>query len=242
MWKTLLGVTTLVFALCANPVFGAVVGSIPSPGVANCDDGNLATFDVLDFTTGCFNTPISVDDGNPDTIDEINIGTGIISHTDVNTSAVTTEPGIGLLAQQRRGTIPVLENQTAALNSAFNIDYDFDSSGLELYLDLNPTAPNLTFGLLFTSFDEGADFVLTSSDQTISVDMLASVGIDAEGVYRGHFLAIDTNVGNAAIFGVFDLTITEQLSTVPVPAAFPLLAAALGGLGFIRWRTRRSAA
>lgn len=239
MWKNVLGATTLVFALCANPAFGAVVGSIPSAGVAACDDGNLATVDVFDFAGSCDITFVPVDDGNPDTTDQVSAVTGIVTHTDVNTGAVTTEPGLDLLAQQRRDTIPVLGNQTSALNSALNIDYGFDSSGLQLFLDLNPTVPDFTFSVLVNSFEAGADFVLTSSDKTISAAMLATVGIDAEGVYRGHFLAIDTDVGNAAIFGNFDLTITAP---VPIPAAFPLLAAALGGLGLIRWRKRRSAA
>ncbi len=38
------------------------------------------------------------------------------------------------------------------------------------------------------------------------------------------------------------VTLSDGVSAVPVPAALPLLATALGGIGFLSWRRKRSAA
>ncbi len=53
----------------------------------------------------------------------------------------------------------------------------------------------------------------------------------------------NTNAGTD-FFGFDDLTVGDvaQVSAVPVPAALPLFAAALGGMGFAGWRRRRKEA
>jgi hypothetical protein len=94
----------------------------------------------------------------------------------------------------------------------------FEFSGVHDYLDIFYIA-------------EGSLPLLTSLDglPTSSNDIIAFLG--------GGFLkaAGEFHFGSAG--GVsFDLT----LATTPVPAALPLFASALGGLGFVGWRRKRA--
>ncbi len=75
------------------------------------------------------------------------------------------------------------------------------------------------------------------------ITQLLSLQFTAATTQLGALLVFDT-IGNINGFHgpVLSGISIDAVSTVPVPAALPLFASALAGLGFMKWRRKRSAA
>lgn len=75
------------------------------------------------------------------------------------------------------------------------------------------------------------DFLLTITGFTSGSPIATTFGYSQSGIFNA-FLAEDRHA----------YVVATPVATTPLPAALPLFAAALGGLGFVGWRRRKSAA
>lgn len=78
-----------------------------------------------------------------------------------------------------------------------------------------------------------------------SLTDLSTLGTDPSAIIAMLFGGTPTATGKYELFGFgevdFDIAFAPAVATTPLPATFPLFAAALGGLGFAGWRRRRIA-
>lgn len=165
---------------------------------------------------------VGIDDGNSGTqVDNFEIG-GAPSpapETDLLVVEFTTNDWIPISATIKPFTSPDKVNLWASVGSSdpttwtTGSDFSFDFLG---QVDLT-TITTLSF----------ADFGVTSAHQYIAftAPILNGSGNDADGDQ----FVVQSIVGN-------------DISAVPLPAAFPLMALVVGGFGVASWRKRRLAA
>ena len=104
-----------------------------------------------------------------------------------------------------------------------------------------PTGGELYF--YSTAFSGGLGFQDTATGTSLFDflgDQIYTNGEAAPHFSPGVFAFIFDNNGNRAY--VATLTVATVVAATPIPAALPLLASALGGLGFVGWRRRKTAA
>jgi hypothetical protein len=100
------------------------------------------------------------------------------------------------------------------------------SGGTEAALELVNAS---TQADLFISFAGPLSPVLPSSGGTIAFDLGNS----------GEEQCVNTNCSPAAFVGPLVTFTSGELTTTPLPAALPLFATGLGGLGLLGWRRKR---
>jgi hypothetical protein len=154
-------------------------------------------------------------------------------------------------------SVPILmigKGGLSATNSAEAfVELFVDSAGVANLQNINGV-PNTTFSLGLTPGFDPASFDIAyalslAPEQIITVDMYlqadvnAGPGPQASNAFLDPYFYIDPTFADAADYSLqVSRGIGNSPSAVPLPAALPLFAFAVGGLGiFGRWRRRRGA-
>jgi hypothetical protein len=143
-------------------------------------------------------------------------------------------------ADENAGTFVSLPTGTY-ITLGFLTGYVTDGPGNDLFL--NEPGDGHEVADVWVSSDFGATFTYLGQafgDQITEMD-LGTI------MYKGRVNAVKVEgLDNGGASPGFDLAYVEGLAgssvaTTPIPGALPLFASALGGLGFVGWRRKRSA-
>lgn len=158
------------------------------------------------------------------------MGNGGTINANVNLKGGTIAPGASPGTMTINGnltpTAGTLEIQIAGTNAA---DYDH----LIINGDLNAATP-LNVHLSFLN-----SFQLHLGDTFSFLQVLGLINAPGSpfNVFADGYASGDFAIASSG--GTFSLTTIALTATTPIPAALPLFASALGGLGFVGWRRRR---
>jgi hypothetical protein len=99
--------------------------------------------------------------------------------------------------------------------------------------------PGITGNVLSASggvltYESGGDAIFTGTGQS-----QMAFGLNVETQLRAQILTSENVLGSVTL--PFQIATEEIVSTTPLPAALPLFATGLGGLGLLGWRRKRKA-
>lgn len=212
MWKSVLAVATLFGLISANDV-------------------TAASF-VLDFNG---------------TVAEAGLAPLVEHSEDGFTVKRTSSRNVFLIDNNLREGDPEVQNLTEWDDDV--VEFDSDGVGVSITRDSGDLfnfdsveVGGLNFSLPETSLTFTGHF---GAGGSITEIVTATVGLPPVLALFDGFEALSSLVVTSSTdntFPIMDNFTLSDVSAVPVPAALPLLATAIGGLGFFRWRKRRNTA
>jgi len=173
------------------------------------------------------------------------------AHESSATSEITLQYFVSINGPRAGETVPVIVTAQALFNGSFTGNVATNGISAELGFALNGPSGNLLF------YGQGGSFTSNDEVNLISGDLyVVNMFADLQSIVRGPGRAtgeamidpvftIDPNFAEA---GLFSLEFSDGIANVsagsatPLPAALPLFATGLGGLGLLGWRRKKRAA
>jgi hypothetical protein len=173
--------------------------------------------------------------GGPYDVDQIfNAGTFTHFNNNINGDSITGAQ----LQVEFKGTV------ADGASSNFDLISTFDFAHLETPNSANPCADGGTVGSgvdVNGCADRVTFAVNPGATDSVTIDgeeyVLTLMGFLVGGNPASEFWTVEGANNTATLEGV----LTKRTNIVPIPAALPIMAAALGGFGFAGWRQRKHA-
>jgi len=154
-----------------------------------------------------------------------------------NATITTTLPMLHITPRNNNGA----SNGKSSIAAGFTNDAGANRPGNEMVIDFHTPVTNLSFDGFVGSLISATDVTAFNGTEIVGTDFMgiyhktvdfssiaqitSLVFSDPSNGHEGHYL-------NDFYFE------TVQVSAVPLPAAFPLFAAALAGMGFLGWKRK----
>jgi len=227
-------------AVASGPAFAASVGIPPAgqfgdftPGeggdVFALDAGSFGVTDPLSFQSGVFGDPGQANVGadDPTTIGS-DVNVVVIQNRDNNDP--DGFPSNWDASWNARTSLRAISANTTGDRAGFFLYWNEGLGVNRLFATDNLNDPNGALNLLFT--DQSATLTGVPGDFDLDLsDGTAQTGLFAEA---------NDNLAELKDYRAENFVFADQVAPIPLPAGLPLLAAALGGLGFAARRKRRA--